>query len=486
MTRSQTRARMRMAWGWCLPCRRASACSLAAQGEACRELSARACSAVRARRLAAQRNPTVRVLPDARVPGAAPHSPIACSTVVARSRIGPTSAMIWARLTSPMRAWAAAAWPWRGRAALARARSRSAMVTSRVRSRRTWARTSSASVSGARPKWWGWGLAEPGEQLGGAAATAVGVSAVEGREAGFAEPGGGLWGAVAEALRSLATLHMRFAFQESDFVEPLLRSRTVAREGEPRYLPRRYDPKAAALEAWHKNKMPSAHQDVSRFRWEARRSGHLAAEVYASELPGDLYVATATPDTFVAHIGAGGRALHQRRRGQEGQGAGGRGRRARGGVRRHRGVGQPGPLGAGGRAGRGRRPGRRGTGSATRADAPGGGGRHGRDAAKQVRFAGRPGSARNLRAAHRPRPRPGEPGGQRPAPWAVSSLPGAFGPAGTDRPSAAAMHRAGRRHWLQDRAHALLRNRPDRAAAARTASTRRPRGSQRHPGAPHG
>jgi len=113
-----------------------------------------------------------------------------------------------------------------------------------------------------------------------------------------------LWGEAAEALRSLAMLHMRFAFQESDFVEPLLRARTVAREGEAGYLPRRYDPKAAALEAWHKNNMPSAHQDLSRYLWEARLCGHLAAELYASELLGDLYVATATPDTFVAQIGA--------------------------------------------------------------------------------------------------------------------------------------------------------------------------------------
>jgi hypothetical protein len=50
--------------------------------------------------------------------------------------------------------------------------------------------------------------------------------------------------------------------------------------------------------------MPSAHQDLSRYLWEARLCGHLAAELYASELLGDLYVATATPDTFVAHIGA--------------------------------------------------------------------------------------------------------------------------------------------------------------------------------------
>jgi hypothetical protein len=118
-----------------------------------------------------------------------------------------------------------------------------------------------------------------------------------------------LWGEAAEALRSLAMLHMRFTFQQSDFVEPLLRARTVAREGEARYLPRRYDPKAAALEAWHKsgwnkNSMRSAHQDLSRYLWEARLCGHLAAELYASELLGDLYVATATPDTFVAQIGA--------------------------------------------------------------------------------------------------------------------------------------------------------------------------------------
>jgi hypothetical protein len=112
-----------------------------------------------------------------------------------------------------------------------------------------------------------------------------------------------LWGEAAEALRSLAMLHMRFSFQKSDFVEPLLRARTVAREGEARYLPRRYDPKAAALEAWHRNGMPSAHQALSRYLWEARLCGHLAAELDASELLGDLYVATVTPETFVAQIG---------------------------------------------------------------------------------------------------------------------------------------------------------------------------------------
>jgi hypothetical protein len=112
-----------------------------------------------------------------------------------------------------------------------------------------------------------------------------------------------LWGEAAEVLRSLAMLHMRFAFQQSDFVEPLLRARIVAREGEARYLPRRYDPKAAALEAWHRNNMPSAHQALSRYLWEARLGGHLAAELDASELLGDLYVATATPDTFVVQIG---------------------------------------------------------------------------------------------------------------------------------------------------------------------------------------
>jgi hypothetical protein len=118
-----------------------------------------------------------------------------------------------------------------------------------------------------------------------------------------------LWGEAAEALRSLATLHMRFAFQKSDFAEPLLRARTVAREGEARYLPRRYDPKAAALEAWqksewNKNSMPSAHQALSRYLWETRVCGHLAAELDANELLGDLFVATATPDTFVAWTGA--------------------------------------------------------------------------------------------------------------------------------------------------------------------------------------
>jgi hypothetical protein len=39
-------------------------------------------------------------------------------------------------------------------------------------------------------QWWGWGCAQPGEQLGGAAAAAVGMPAAEGRQADLAEPGG--------------------------------------------------------------------------------------------------------------------------------------------------------------------------------------------------------------------------------------------------------------------------------------------------------
>jgi hypothetical protein len=113
-----------------------------------------------------------------------------------------------------------------------------------------------------------------------------------------------LWGEAAEALRSVATLHMRFPFPRSDFAEPLLRARTVAREGEARYLPRRYDPKAAALHAWHKGSMPAAHQDLFRYLRAARVCGHLAAELDARQLLGDLYVATATPDTAVTQTGA--------------------------------------------------------------------------------------------------------------------------------------------------------------------------------------
>ena len=55
MTRSQARATMRMAWGLRLPRARASAYSSAAQGDASRELWAKVVSALRARRLAAQR-----------------------------------------------------------------------------------------------------------------------------------------------------------------------------------------------------------------------------------------------------------------------------------------------------------------------------------------------------------------------------------------------------------------------------------------------
>jgi hypothetical protein len=112
-----------------------------------------------------------------------------------------------------------------------------------------------------------------------------------------------LWGEAAEALRSVATLHMRFPFPESDLAEPLLRARTAAREGEARYLPRRYDPKAAALHAWNKGSMPSTHQDLARYLWEARLCGHLAAELDARDLLGDLFTVTATPNTAATQIG---------------------------------------------------------------------------------------------------------------------------------------------------------------------------------------
>jgi hypothetical protein len=65
MTRSQARARMRTAWGWCLPRRRASVYSLAAHGELCRELLAKVVSACLALVLAAHRKVTALVLPDA-------------------------------------------------------------------------------------------------------------------------------------------------------------------------------------------------------------------------------------------------------------------------------------------------------------------------------------------------------------------------------------------------------------------------------------
>lgn len=48
----------------------------------------------------------------------------------------------------------------------------------------------------AQAQWWGWGCPQPGEQVGGAAATAVGMPAAEGRQAGLAEPGGCLGGGV--------------------------------------------------------------------------------------------------------------------------------------------------------------------------------------------------------------------------------------------------------------------------------------------------
>jgi hypothetical protein len=60
-----------MAWGWSQPRAMASASTLAAHGEACRELSAKVQMAWRKRLLQAQRKLTERWLPDWRVTGVA-------------------------------------------------------------------------------------------------------------------------------------------------------------------------------------------------------------------------------------------------------------------------------------------------------------------------------------------------------------------------------------------------------------------------------
>jgi hypothetical protein len=116
MTRSQARPSTRTAWGWRLPRARASAESLAAHGDPGRAVSAKRWRAWRARRLAARRTWTLLVLPDARVTGVAPASAAACSALLARSRMGPSSARSWAWLMWPTRGsraskWALGGWP---------------------------------------------------------------------------------------------------------------------------------------------------------------------------------------------------------------------------------------------------------------------------------------------------------------------------------------------------------------------------------------
>jgi hypothetical protein len=152
MTRSQARARTRTAWGWCLPRRRASAYSLAAQGELCRELPAKVVSACRALVLAAHRKATALVLPEARVTGWRRTRRWRARGCRRGVQDRADSATTWARLTSPMRGSGASSLALACPSSPApSARSRSAMVASRVRSNRTWAPTSSVSTSGASP-----------------------------------------------------------------------------------------------------------------------------------------------------------------------------------------------------------------------------------------------------------------------------------------------------------------------------------------------
>src|SRR5215217_6140171 len=144
MTHSQARIRMRIAWGWRLPRWRACRYRRAAHREAWRLLSAKVPRALRARVLAAQRKWTTVPLPDWVVTGVAPTSAAAWGRLLARSRIGPTWARIWARLIWPMRGsgWRTVALGCSPRAA-ARARSSSARLPSRLRSSRTWMRMQS-------------------------------------------------------------------------------------------------------------------------------------------------------------------------------------------------------------------------------------------------------------------------------------------------------------------------------------------------------
>jgi hypothetical protein len=138
--------------------------------------------------LAAHRKVTALLLPDALVTGAAPHSAVACSTVLARSRIGPTSATTWARLTSPMPGSGASS------PALACPSSPQRPIGFGDGGQQDAQQSDLGAHQlsehlGSKTDRCRWRRPQPPEQLGRAAAAAVGVPPAERGQAGLAEPG---------------------------------------------------------------------------------------------------------------------------------------------------------------------------------------------------------------------------------------------------------------------------------------------------------
>ena len=109
-----------------------------------------------------------------------------------------------------------------------------------------------------------------------------------------------LWGEVSEVLRSQSTLRARYFTLDETFQENLLLTRTMADRGSSRYLKRDHDPRAAALQALERDSKPQAYRELRRYLWESRISGHLAAELDAYRLLGDLLANAGEP---VAAIG---------------------------------------------------------------------------------------------------------------------------------------------------------------------------------------
>src|SRR5512132_2267076 len=200
MTRIQARARMRTAWGWRPVRASAWAETLAAQGEAWRESSAKSIRALRSFLSQAQRNLTTRRLPEVMVTGAAPARAARQSLSGKRARTSPNS---------PSRAAARTPWPALGRlvkrwaSAWSSRRSMISASSSRSWRAQAWMASSRASTQTARPAASAGLIPDRGGGLdaaeqGGHRGAPWGVEAAQERgQGGLGEGGGGVAGPIA-------------------------------------------------------------------------------------------------------------------------------------------------------------------------------------------------------------------------------------------------------------------------------------------------
>jgi hypothetical protein len=116
----------------------------------------------------------------------------------------------------------------------------------------------------------------------------------------------GLTGDAAAALHNIRLAHSFYGPLDEYLYRGYLLIRSTS--GGPTYFGRQSDARSVALEALERGNLPEAHRALRRHLYEGRLAAHVADELSALELLGDLYVKTNEIPRAVAHYIQSGKA----------------------------------------------------------------------------------------------------------------------------------------------------------------------------------